>query len=356
MSLSSRVILWSVFALQIIVFLLTLWLVAFPLAKRSATDLAGLMVMSAKTWESLSPERRNHFAETLQEDTGLILERGLLPHLPHSWKPHWYADWIQEALHNQGIFPSQINMQQEMVEVLLLIQEEPLILRASSPSLGKVFIIFLLVSLLAMAGTLLALWWQKRWQLQMWRHQLILSGLAHDFRTPLTRLKLQLAVASGMSSDQANLMNDQVNALANMIDMTLALSTQQQATVQTKLLAELWQQWKQVYPDVYFNADEVLLNQVASRLLERIVQNLIDNALVHGRGQVQVMLSQGKKGWLVSVEDEGAGIPDKVWKAIEKDQPPEAKGVGLGLLSSRWLAKLSGLQLQRTAHGVVISR
>jgi signal transduction histidine kinase len=247
-------------------------------------------------------------------------------------------------------------MQQEMVEVLLLIQEEPLILRASSPSLGKVFIIFLLVSLLAMAGTLLALWWQKRWQLQMWRHQLILSGLAHDFRTPLTRLKLQLAVASGMSSDQANLMNDQVNALANMIDMTLALSTQQQATVQTKLLAELWQQWKQVYPDVYFNADEVLLNQVASRLLERIVQNLIDNALVHGRGQVQVMLSQGKKGWLVSVEDEGAGIPDKVWKAIEKDQPPEAKGVGLGLLSSRWLAKLSGLQLQRTAHGVVISR
>jgi two-component system osmolarity sensor histidine kinase EnvZ len=354
MKQSGRSILWGVFFLQFMVLILALELVALPLAKRSASDLAGLMLISAKVWEDLTPDKRDAFVQKLYLDTGLQLERGPLPPTPPTWKPHWYADWVEVSLKTQGVIPSQVNMQKEMVEVLLLIDGEPIILRAVSPSLGKVFALFLGFSLLAIMGTLLALWWQKRWQLQQWRHQLVLSGLAHDFRTPLTRLKLHLALLPNLSAEQSQQMNQQVDALSEMVDTTLMLATQQHRQGQYKPLSTIWQSWQLAYPDVLFTADETLLVQSVSHLLGRIGQNVMDNALVHGQGQVRVGLARYASGWALSVTDEGKGIPDAVWQAVERNQPPPAKGVGLGLLSSRWLAEIAGIQIRKIPQGLVM--
>lgn len=357
MNTLGRKVLWLVFLLQFLMLVLALWLVAVPLAKRSASDLAGLMVLSANTWEDLSPDHRIAFAHRLQKDSGIILERGILASITDSWKPHWYAEWVRQALQAQGMPPIQVNMQKEMVEVLLLVDDEPVILRAPSPSLGRVFAIFGLVSSLAMLGTLLALWWQKRWQLQMWRHQLVLSGLAHDFRTPLTRLKLQIALLESVSETQKSTMNRQLSELAEMIDTTLTLATQRQTQATAfKSLSELWQAWQIAYPDISFRAEKTALTYSAPYLLGRIGQNMIDNALVHGQGKVHVeLIVNPKKGWQLLIYDEGKGIPDQVWRAIERNQPPPARGVGLGLLGSRWLAEVSALTLERSTQGVSIA-
>jgi signal transduction histidine kinase len=93
----------------------------------------------------------------------------------------------------------------------------------------------------------------------------------------------------------------------------------------------------------------------ASILLSRIVQNLIDNALVHGQGQVSVFLLCQQNAWQLQIIDEGAGIPDKVWRSIQQQQQPEAKGVGIGLLTSYWLAQIMGVVLSRIEHGVLIT-
>ena len=94
----SRRLLWLVLLLQLGVLVLALVLVAVPLAKRSAADLAGLMAISAKTWQELTPDRRPAFMQSLQQDTGLMVERGVLPLVDDSWKPHWYADWVEQEI------------------------------------------------------------------------------------------------------------------------------------------------------------------------------------------------------------------------------------------------------------------
>lgn len=352
----SRQLLWLVLMLQLVVLVLALVLVAVPLAKRSAADLAGLMAISAKTWQELSPDRRPAFMESLQQDTGLMVERGVLPSINDSWKPHWYADWVEQALIEQGEYPNQVHMQQGIVEVLLLVEDEPIVLRAPSPRLGWIFGLFFAVSAVAMLGTLLALWWQQRWQRQMLRQQVMLSGLAHDLRTPLTRLQLQLALLPQLDASEQKLFSEQIQTMSEQIEtaLTLAQADEKHNLPQTTLQL-CWQNWQVTFPRVSFVLEsEGLLNQGVSNLLNRIVQNLIVNAQVHGQGQVRVSLSENRHRWQLQIVDEGAGIPDAVWKAVSAYQRPSAQGVGLGLLSSLWLAEMAGFRIERCLGGCLL--
>lgn len=352
----SRQLLWLVLMLQLVVLLLALVFVAVPLAKRSAADLAGLMIISAKTWQELTPDRRPAFVESLQQDTGLVVERGVLPQIDESWKPHWYADWVEQALIAQGEYPNQVHMQQGIVEVLLLVEDEFIVLRAPSPRLGWIFGLFFAVSAVAMLGTLLALWWQQRWQRQMLRQQVMLSGLAHDLRTPLTRLQLQLALLPQLDASEQKLFSEQIQTMSEQIEtaLTLAQADEKRNLPQTTL-GVCWQSWQRAFPSVWFElTSESLLQQSVPNVLNRIVQNVIVNAQVHGQGQVRVVLQVSKTGWQLRITDEGAGVPDNVWKAVKSHQRPTAKGVGLGLLSSLWLADMAGLRIERCLGGASI--
>lgn len=350
----SRSLLWLVLLLQLVVMLLALALVAVPLAKRSASDLAGLMAISAKTWQELSVERRTAFVDSLQQDTGLTIERGVLPNIDDGWKPHWYADWVEQALIEQGEHPSQVHIQQGIVEALLMIEDEPIVLRSPSPRLGWIFGLFFVVSLLAMLGTLLALWWQGRWQKQMLRQQIMLSGLAHDLRTPLTRLQLQLALLPQVDADEQQVFSQQIQAMSEQIETALLLAQRDQAQTLPQIsLAQAWQSWQSSFPSVIFEGESVNLASIqVPKLLSRVVQNLIVNAQVHGQGQVRVQVSNHSAGWQLWVSDEGEGIPDGVWNSVKSYQRPQAQGVGLGLLSSLWLAELMGVNLSRWHKGV----
>lgn len=274
----SRRLLWLVLLLQLLVMLLVFFSVAMPLAKRSASDLAGLMAISAKTWQELSVERRVAFVHSLQEDTGLTIERGVLPNIDEAWKPHWYADWVEQALIAQGEHPSQVHIQQGIVEALL-------------PQLD---------------------------------------------------------------ASEQKLFSEQIQRMSEQIETALLLAQgEQNRPLPQQSMAQMWQSWQFSFPAVNFVCEsDPLLNVTVPKLLERVVQNLIVNAQVHGQGQVSVRLSQQHNGWKLSVTDEGDGIPEAVWKAYQR---PQAQGVGLGLLSSLWLAELMALRLTPAKGGMNIT-
>lgn len=358
MKQTRRWLLWFVFVVQLIGFVGFVLAIALPLAQRSATDLAGLMLISAKTWEELPDERRAAFAQSLLQDTGVIIERGVLPDLAMQWRPHWYADWVHDAMVAQGEKPEAVLMQQGQVQVSIVIDSTPVLIRADSPKLGSFLVVFFVIMLLALLGTLSALWWQAKWQRQMLRSQVMLAGLSHDLRTPLTRLRLAIALLPTVTEVEQTQLSDHIRSLNALIDTALALSSSSESSAQQKQtsLPALWLQWQKDYPDVLFiTEDSGCQAMLVSVLLTRIVQNLIDNALVHGLGEVRVSLSCQQAGWRIAIVDEGDGVPDQVWRAVQNQQQPKAKGVGIGLLTSYWLSQIMGVRLVRIPQGVGVS-
>jgi two-component system osmolarity sensor histidine kinase EnvZ len=182
-----------------------------------------------------------------------------------------------------------------------------------------------------------------------------LAGLSHDLRTPLTRLRLAIALLPTVTEAEQTQLSDHIQSLNALIDTALALSSSSESPVQQKQakLSVLWLQWQKDYPDVLFMTDDSDCQvMLVSVLLTRIVQNLIDNALVHGLGEVRVYLSCQQVGWRIAVVDEGNGVPDQVWRAVQNQQQPKAKGVGIGLLTSYWLSQIMGVRLVRIPQGV----
>jgi two-component system osmolarity sensor histidine kinase EnvZ len=351
---TDRWLLWLVLGLQLLGLVGFVLLVAEPLAKRSAEDLAGLMLISAKTWEELPEDRQPAFAQSLFQDTGVSIERGVLADIERSWRPHWYSDWVAESLRTQGESRFSIQMQHGQVEVFIMIDATPVVIRSDSPKLGGVLIAFMLITFLSVMGTLLSMWWQKRWKRQMLRSQVMLSGLSHDLRTPLTRLQLQLALLPNLDEQLQTRLSDQIQQLSSIINTALALSRSDVKQLNdTVTLSVLWQQWMQDYPDVTFSVnDQACVELAVSPLLTRVVQNLVNNAMVHGKGKVTVQAVSRDSVCAIHVQDEGEGIPEEVWRTVLREEMPKAKGVGLGLLTSYWLCQHLGYKLKPISQGL----
>ena len=92
------------------------------------------------------------------------------------------------------------------------------------------------------------------------------------------------------------------------------------------------------------------------RRLERIVANLVDNALEHGGQQVEVRIGAG----IVEVADDGPGIaPEHLPHVFERfykaDESRSGGGTGLGLAIAQENARLLGGELEVGAHPVQVA-
>jgi two-component system, OmpR family, osmolarity sensor histidine kinase EnvZ len=179
---------------------------------------------------------------------------------------------------------------------------------------------------------------------------LMLSGVSHDLRTPLTRMRLALSLIDG---EDARAMAADVDQMARMVDSFLDYTrdgasdpvelTDPVALVQTALA--------QVAGQVRLGAIEGAAAPVPLRpiAVRRAVDNLIGNALRHGT-QVQVGLAFGDKSLRISVEDDGPGIPagqrdDAMRPFVRLDgarQHDQGSGVGLGLTIVADIARAHG--------------
>jgi two-component system, OmpR family, sensor histidine kinase MtrB len=107
---------------------------------------------------------------------------------------------------------------------------------------------------------------------------------------------------------------------------------------------------------IELEADSQDLSTVADKQrLERVVGNLVDNALIHGEGkQVTVRIGAGDGNLRLSVEDRGPGIPpqaagrifERFFKADPARPRGEGRGSGLGLAIARENAHLHGGEIR----------
>ncbi len=166
----------------------------------------------------------------------------------------------------------------------------------------------------------------------------MLSGISHDLRTPLTRMKLQIAFIK--EKELANKLTEDINEMEKMLNEYLQFTSSSYLEKDERFsLSELINSIVEKYnnknitkiipSDVYINGRR--------NLIKRCINNLIDNAIKYAE-KVNVELKKSNNNLFIKIEDNGPGIPeeeyDNVFKPfykIDKGRADSKSSVGLGL-------------------------
>ena len=180
----------------------------------------------------------------------------------------------------------------------------------------------------------------------------LLASVSHDLRTPLTRLKLELAMAEP-SPRNAEMKRD-LAEMEHMIDEYLAFARGEGGeaveTISLKaLIDEVSQGALRAGAKVTVTADPNLTASVRPNALKRALSNLVMNAAAHGEN-IEIGASPRLAGGVeITVDDDGPGIPEdryedafKAFNRLDESRNQNAKGVGLGLAIARDVARSHG--------------
>ena len=181
----------------------------------------------------------------------------------------------------------------------------------------------------------------------------LLASVSHDLRTPLTRLKLELALAK--PSARVKAMSGDVAEMEHMIDEYLAFARGEagenpEPVPLAPLLAEICEGARRAGAEVELDADPALSAVVRPNAVKRALVNLVMNAAAHG-SHLLVRAAAGPTGRVeITVDDDGPGIPpDRYEDAFrpfqrldDEARNQNAKGVGLGLAIARDVARGHG--------------
>ena len=193
----------------------------------------------------------------------------------------------------------------------------------------------------------------------------MLAGVSHDLKTPLTRLKLALALLPD-DTDAAS-MRDDIAEMEHMLDEYLAFARGEEGEESAVSdLGELVSDTAQAASRARQQGGSVAVTvpahihvSVKRAALRRCLTNLIDNALKHGN-QVAVTLTRDERLVEIAVEDNGPGIPDarreeafRPFHRLDQGRNLQSGGSGLGLAIARDIARAHGgdIVLDNSAMG-----
>ncbi|MDN4502004.1 ATP-binding protein [Alteromonadaceae bacterium BrNp21-10] len=182
---------------------------------------------------------------------------------------------------------------------------------------------------------------------QLLQSQRELTGaVAHEFRTPLARLKFALALKPKEGSGPWDAMNNDVDELERliqeMLDYASMESTMPDMDMSEIPLKQLCQQVMAKFPhhqhiNLTLEGDKLIL-LADGYFIQRALQNLIQNALRYAQSQVQINLSQTDTDIIISVDDDGPGVDSKDQQRIfdpfyrpDSSRDRQRGGAGLGL-------------------------
>jgi two-component system osmolarity sensor histidine kinase EnvZ len=177
----------------------------------------------------------------------------------------------------------------------------------------------------------------------------MLSGISHDLRTPLTRMKLQIAFIK--DKDLATKLAEDINEMEKMLNEYLQFTSSSYAKKDemfnlSELIEEIVSKYnneniqKNLIPRIYINGRKNLIN--------RCLNNIIDNALKYGN-KVEIKLSKENSNLSIAIDDDGSGIPEKEYEnvfkpfyKIDKGRAETKSSVGLGLSIASDIIKSHG--------------
>ncbi|HYC69238.1 ATP-binding protein [Brevundimonas sp.] len=180
----------------------------------------------------------------------------------------------------------------------------------------------------------------------------LLASVSHDLRTPLTRLRLELALAPPFKRSSA--MQGDLDEMEHMIDEYLAFARGEageaaQTVSINELLAVAAEDARRAGAEVEVHAPGDLSATLRPLALKRALANLAGNAAAHGEHVRLGARSLPSGGLEITVEDDGPGIPADMheeafrpFSRLDASRNQNRKGVGLGLAIARDVARSHG--------------
>ena len=381
-----------------------------PIAEQSAEDEAALLVLSAQTWVELPPPARPYYELELFESHELVLSPERRP-LEPVFDPGGSLGLLQNALSDRlrepiGLFEgddltwAEIPMGGVMLQLgfapdrgeaapwsvvlvifaagavivffasLLIVRRivRPLEAVARSaqgfrggaeferlPETGPQELVALTRSFNTMAeeiSTLLA------------NRTTLLAGVSHDLRTPLARMRLVLELmGDGVDGDLRERMVRNMDAMEALLSKGLkfarGLAEGQARTVELGAhLAMLVDTQAQPLLSFESRLREPRTVKLAVEALDRVLENLMNNALAYSEAPVVLRLKESAKGLKVQVLDRGPGIPEgerqrvfQPFYRLEQSRSVATGGSGLGLAIVKQLCDAQGWSIEVTEHG-----
>ena len=180
----------------------------------------------------------------------------------------------------------------------------------------------------------------------------LLAAVSHDLRTPLTRLKLEVALAP--PAPHMDAIRRDLDEMQHMVDEYLAFARGEggepaERVDVGRLVAEVSGAAARTGAQVQISAPLDLFATLRPLAMKRALGNLVMNAVAHA-GRVEVAAARQPDGGLeIWVDDDGPGIaPENYEEAfrpfsrLDPARNPNAKGVGLGLAIARDVARGHG--------------
>ena len=172
----------------------------------------------------------------------------------------------------------------------------------------------------------------------------MLAGVSHDLRTPLTRMKLQLAMLED-STDIADLKAD-LSEMEKMVEEYLSFARGEGAesvivSDVSDILADIVSRIGTKDTDITLRTSGDLSVPLRPNAFRRCVTNLVNNALIFG-GNAAIQANRNGAAIEITIDDSGPGIPEyqreeifRPFYRLDNARGPDKAGTGLGLAIAR---------------------
>lgn len=405
-SQNARLLLVAFLAFELFIALMVVNLVIIPMARRSASDFTSLVLLSVESWHELPPAARPSFESELAHQHQLALRSDP----PYTEEGEWhgfYLHFVESALAQRTGRLRHLVQQDWNGEAwwwiaipspegdigvgfpVSRVQTHPLFTLALSSITAIVLSLFAarwlarrtvapLISmeqavtrlgrgeapaqldesgpteLAALAARFNAM--ARQVQELLNARTLLLAGLSHDLRSPLARMRLAVTLLEEHPSAKtlARLDKDisEMDLLiGNTLELARGLAGETPHTLALDALLHELAETARSPERVSIDCPPLPVS-VPPLALRRAIGNLLENALKHSNGQVEIQASHSADSVRIDVLDRGPGIPpdkrDDVFQAfyrLDASRSPATGGAGLGLAIVRQLATQNGWRI-----------
>jgi two-component system, OmpR family, sensor histidine kinase RstB len=199
----------------------------------------------------------------------------------------------------------------------------------------------------------------------------LIDGIAHELRTPLVRLRYRLEMSENLSESESAALNRDIGQLESLIEELLTYARLDRPRVDLSLKSFDLAEWLRLHiedvqavnPQTQIDLDIPQRENYGvadTRLMERVLDNLVNNALRYAQSRLRVSLwFDGSVGCL-QVEDDGPGIPQEERERVfepfvrldpSRDRATGGCGLGLAIVHSIALALQGNVTIESSPLG-----